>query len=115
VFDLEEVLKEWLEKVKKKVEEDENIQKDLKDFDGIFQLNITDGESYHVAIKKGEIGELEKGKSEDPRLSVTSDAETLNALMSGEMSAMKAFALRKIRLKGSFEDIIRLRKFLKTE
>jgi len=112
---LEEVLKEWLEKGKKKVEEDEKIKKDLKDFDGIFQLEVTDGDSYYVAIKNGEIGELEKGKADNPRLTVTSDTENLKALMSGEMSAMKAFALRKIKIKGSFEDIIRLRKLLKTD
>jgi putative sterol carrier protein len=112
---LEEVLKEWLEKGKKKVEEDENLKKDLKDFDGIFQLDITDGDSYYVAIKNGEIGELEKGKADNPRLSLTSDTEILKALMSGDMSAMKAFALRKIKIKGSFEDIIRLRKLLKTD
>jgi len=112
---LEEVLKEWLEKGKKKVEEDEKIKKDLKDFDGIFQLEVTDGDSYYVAIKNGEIGELEKGKADNPRLTVTSDTENLKALMSGEMSAMKAFALRKIKIKGSFEDILRLRKLLKTD
>lgn len=112
---MEEVLKEWLEKGKKKVEEDEKIKKELRDFDGIFQLEVTDGDSYYVAIKNGEIGELEKGKADEPRLSLTSDTETLKALMSGEMSAMKAFALRKIKIKGSFEDIIRLRKLLKTD
>lgn len=112
---MEEVLKEWLEKGKKKVEEDENLKKDLKDFDGIFQLEVTDGDSYYVAIKNGEIGELEKGKADNPRLTVTSDTEILKALMSGDMGAMKAFALRKIKIKGSFEDIIRLRKLLKTD
>lgn len=112
---MEEVLKEWLEKSKKKVEEDEKIKKDLKDFDGIFQLEVTDGDSYYVAIKNGEISELKKGKADNPRLTVTSDTEILKALMSGDMNAMKAFALRKIKIKGSFEDIIRLRKLLKTD
>ena len=112
---MEEVLKEWLEKTKKKVEEDEKIRNELKEFYGIFQLEITDGESYHIAINKGDVGELIKGMAEESRLTVTSDMETIKALMSGEMSAMKAFALRRIKLKGSFEDILRLRKFLKTE
>jgi putative sterol carrier protein len=111
---VEEVLKEWLEKAKKKMEEDEKMREDIKDFDGVFLLDVTDGESYHVTINKGEVGELIKGEVDSPRLSVTSDTETLTALMSGEMSPMKAFALRKIKLNGSFEDIIRLRKFLKT-
>lgn len=112
---MEEVLKEWLEKAKKKIEEDEKFKNELKGFNGIFQLDITDSDSYYIDIKNGDVGELEKGKADDPRLTITSDTETLKGLMSGEMSAMKAFALRKIKLKGSFEDIIRLRKFLKTD
>ncbi len=112
---MEEVLKEWLKKAKKRVDEDEKFRNELKEFDGVFQLEITDGDSYHVPIKNGEVGELAKGKVDDPRLTITSDSETLKALMSGELGAMKAFALRKIKLKGSFEDILRLRKFLKTD
>lgn len=112
---MEEVLKEWLKKAKKKMEEDEKFKNDLKEFDGVFQLEVTDGESYHIILKDGEVGDLIKGKVDDPRLTVISDTNTLKALMSGEMGAMKAFALRKIRINGSFEDIIRLRKFLKTD
>jgi putative sterol carrier protein len=114
-MDLEDVLNLWLEKAKKKKETDEKMQEELKDFDGVFQLDITDGESYYVELKKGDVGDLVKGKADSPRLTVTSDSETLKALMTGEMGAMKAFALRKIKLNGSFEDIIRLRKFLKTD
>lgn len=109
------MLKEWLKKAKKKVEEDEKFKEELRDFDGVFQLDVTDGDSYYIAIKDGEVDELVKGKADDPRLTVTSDTETIKALMGGEISPMKAFALRKIKLKGSFEDIIRLRKFLKTD
>jgi putative sterol carrier protein len=112
---MEEVLNEWLEKAKKKIEEDEKFREEIKDFDGVFQLEITDGMSYHIAIKNGEVGDLIEGKFDEPRLTVTSDTETLKGLMTGEIGAMKAFAMRKIKLDGSFEDIIRLRKFLKSD
>jgi putative sterol carrier protein len=112
---LEEILNEWLRKAKNKKETDEKMNEDLKDFDGVFQLDITDGDSYYVELSKGDVGDLIKGKADNPRLTVTSDSATIKALMTGEMGAMKAFALRKIKLNGSFEDIIRLRKFLKTD
>ena len=114
-FEVKEVLDQWLAKAKEKMKEDEKLQEELKEFDGVFLLDITDGESYHISIEKGDVGELIAGKEDDPRLSLTSDTETLTALMTGEMSPMKAFALRKIKINGSFEDIIRLRKFLKTD
>ena len=82
---MEEVLNTWLAKAKKKMESDEKMKEDLKDFDGVFQLDITDGESYYVSIKSGEVGELTKGKADSPRLSVTADTETIKALMTGEM------------------------------
>ena len=112
---MEELLKEWLEKAKKRMEEDEKFKKDLREFDGVFQLEITDGDSYHIALKDGEVGELTKGEVDNPRLKVTSDTQTMKALMTGEMGAMKAFALRKIKLDGSLEDIMRLRKFMKSD
>ena len=112
---MEDVLKEWLSKAKSRMETDEKMKDDLKDFDGVFQLDITDGESYYIAINAGEVGDLTKGKADAPRLTVVSDTKTLTALLTGEMGAMKAFALRKIKLNGSFEDIIRLRKFLKSD
>jgi putative sterol carrier protein len=112
---MEEILQEWIAKAKKRIEEDEKLQQELKDYDGIFQLDITDGDCYYVPIKNGEVGDLTKGVADDARLTVTSDVETMKALMSGELGAMKAFALKKIKLRGSFEDIIKLRKFLKPD
>lgn len=112
---MEEVLQEWLAKAKKRIEDDEKLREELKDYDGIFQLDITDSDCYYVEIKAGEVGDLTKGVADNARLTVTSDVETMKAIMSGEMGAMKAFALKKIKLRGSFEDIIKLRKFLKPD
>lgn len=112
---MEDVLNKWLANAKKKVEEDEKMKKELAGYDGVFQLDVTDGDSYYVSIKEGEVGDLTKGKVDDARLTVTSDTATLKALMTGEMGAMKAFALKKIKIDGSFEDILRLRKFLKPD
>jgi putative sterol carrier protein len=112
---LEEVLNQWLAKAKKRLKTDEKMQEEIKEFDGVFQLDVTDGESYYVSINNGEVGDLIKGKADTPKITVTSDSETIKALMSGELGVMKAFALKKFKLKGDFKDIIRMRKFLKSD
>jgi len=39
------------------------------------------------------------------------DPQTLEGLISGKIRPMKALALRKLKLKGDFEDLLRFRKF----
>jgi hypothetical protein len=47
-----------------------------------------------------------------PDLTITvKDKETLRALLTREMGVYKAYALGLVRPKGSFEDLLRFRKF----
>jgi putative sterol carrier protein len=48
---------------------------------------------------------------ENPDITITSDPKTVEELITGKMKPMKAWALKKIRIKGSLEDVMRLRKF----
>jgi putative sterol carrier protein len=42
---------------------------------------------------------------------VRSDPRTIDELFTGKMKPMKAWALRKVVIKGSLEDVMKLRKF----
>jgi putative sterol carrier protein len=48
---------------------------------------------------------------ENPDITITSDPKTVEDLINGKMKPMKAWALKKIKIKGSLEDVMRLRKF----
>jgi len=55
---------------------------------------------------------VNEGSIPDPDITLITDPDTLEKLINGEMKAMKAWALKKVRLKGSLDDVLRFRKFL---
>jgi putative sterol carrier protein len=52
------------------------------------------------------------GPAECAEITITSTEEVLGKVLSGEMSAMKAYALRKLQLKASIDDLLTIRKLL---
>ncbi len=62
--------------------------------------------------KKGESDpKLQKGPVQNPDIRVLGSSETFDLLWKKELRPMKALALRKIQVKASLEDMLRLRKF----
>ncbi len=47
-----------------------------------------------------------------PDITLISDPDTIQKVIDGEMRAMKALALKKVRVKGSIDDLLRFRRFL---
>lgn len=112
---MEETLKNWIEKAKEKLVNDEKMRDELKDFDGVFQLEITDGQDYYVMVKNSKIGDLTPGKADAPRFVIITNSETIKALLNKEIAIWRAVATKKLSWKGSLEDIIRLRKLIKMD
>ncbi|HVO77957.1 MAG TPA: SCP2 sterol-binding domain-containing protein [Methanomassiliicoccales archaeon] len=70
-------------------------------------------EKYNFELKECSVPSINDGPpASPPDITIASDPETLDKIVSGELKIMKAWALRKIRIKGSLDDIMRLRKFL---
>ncbi|HQM66337.1 MAG TPA: SCP2 sterol-binding domain-containing protein [Methanomassiliicoccales archaeon] len=75
-------------------------------------VNIDLGtEHYSFVLEDGRISQLEEGLLESPDIVVRSDPRTIDDLFTGKMKPMKAWALRKVVIKGSLEDVMKLRKF----
>jgi len=76
------------------------------------KVNIDLGtEHYSFLLKDSCIACLDDGLLECPDIVVCSDPKTIDALFTGKMKPMKAWALRKVVIKGSLEDVMKLRKF----
>ena len=76
------------------------------------KVNIELGtENYSFLLKDSCISCLDEGLMECPDIVVCSDPKTIDELFTGKMKPMKAWALRKVVIKGSLEDIMKLRKF----
>ena len=107
---LEELLRDTVEKFNRKAAEDQNLSKELAGIRKLIQVETTDGDTYHFTLENSRIGAVEKGSAENPDIRVIADTETYTRLATGELRAMKAYATRKLQVKGSIEDLLRLRK-----
>lgn len=76
------------------------------------KVNIDLGtEHYNFLLKDSCILTLDDGLLDCPDIVVCSDPRTIEDLFTGKMKPMKAWALRKVVVKGSLEDVMKLRKF----
>ncbi|MBU2711617.1 SCP2 sterol-binding domain-containing protein [Zooshikella harenae] len=67
--------------------------------DVIFQLDIEDGDTYHIIVKEGTC-EIIDGPSDDPSVTLIMNAETLDGIMTGEVDGMQAFMAGNLRAEG---------------
>jgi putative sterol carrier protein len=76
------------------------------------KVNIDLGtEHFSFLLKDNCINHFGEGLLECPDIQVFSDPQTIDDLFTGRIKPMKAWALRKIIIKGSIEDVLKLRKF----
>lgn len=108
---MEELLKGVIEKFNEKCKTDKDLQKNLKYLKRTVQIEIAGGNSYKFTLQDCHISDFSVGTIEKPDVHISSDAETMKKLINKEMTAIKAYALKKIRIKASLEDLLMLRKF----
>jgi len=78
----------------------------------IKKVNIDLGtEHFSFLLKDSCISHFGEGLIELPDILISSDPQTIKDLITGKMKPMKAWALRKVVIKGSLEDVMKLRKF----
>jgi len=68
-------------------------------------------EHYSFLLKDSCISCLDEGLLECPDIVVCSAPKPIDDLFTGKMKPMKAWALRKVVIRGSLEDVMKLRKF----
>lgn len=104
------LLEDTIARFHKKVESDPELKKELQ---GVYKKVNIDlcTEKYHFYLEDAEVNGFDTGLVESADITIESDCQTVQDLYSGKMKVMKAWALRKIRIKGSLEDVMRLRKF----
>lgn len=107
---MEELLREMIEKFNEKTTKDEKLSRQLKDIVRKVQVEIEDGENYSFLLEDGKIRDFSRGNVEGPDVKIISDTATIEALLKGNIGPMKALATRRLRIKASLEDLLRLRK-----
>ena len=108
---VEQILRGTIDRFNKKAAEDPKLAQELAGVRKVVQVEVTDGDWYHFVLENSRVAGLQKGSTETPDIRVIASTETLQQLYSGELRAMKAYVTKRIQIKGSVEDLLRLRKF----
>ena len=105
---IEPKLQELIKRFNDKVESDEKIRGELKGVDRKVLIDL-ESETYNFHLHDERVNDFKAGRIDDPDITMLSDPETMDGLISGKIKPMKALALRKLKLKGSIDDMLRLR------
>ena len=107
---VKQLLEDTIARFHERVATDEALQNELAGINKKVNVNLVT-EKYHFVIDNKRVVDFGEGLLECPDIVIESDPQTVEDLFSGKMKIMKAWALRKIKVKGSMEDVMRLRKF----
>lgn len=108
---VEQLLQEAIQRFNKKVEEDPELRGELLGVKKTVQLELEGSEWYYFVLENAKVDGFKKGRVDSPDIRVISTAEVLRQLWTKQLRPMKALATRKLQVKGSLEDLLRLKKF----
>ncbi len=108
---MKELLDGLIAKFNEKAAADPALQEDLRGVKKTVLIDFQGGPKYHFTLSDGRIDGLQDGATPMPDVTIVTDPETLRALITREMGPFKAYATGKVKIKGSFEDLLRFRKF----
>ena len=108
---VEQLIREAIDRFNAKAKEDPGLAEELKGISKTVQVELEDGVRYHFRLEDGAVGELCMGEVDAPDIRVIASADTLTRLWSRELRVMKALVTKKLQVKGSMEDLLRLKRF----
>jgi len=88
--------------------EREKTMEAIKDWERTALLMLKDGPEYHFIVKDNNIT-VHQGGIDEPDMKIQSDEDTIRKLFLEEMSAASALLKRKLKVKGSASDLMKIR------
>ena len=110
--ELEEYIKAAIDKYKAKIEEDEELKKDLLELVRKVSIDTTDNEGFSFILDKGEIQDFKRGIIEGAEITIHATTADFKLLFTGELKPMKAWATKRLKFDASMEDVMRVKKLL---
>lgn len=105
-----QVLDDVVSKFNARVSCDDALRKELAGVKKRVQIDLGP-EQFYFILENSIVEGVCDGQIENPDITIISDEETIRKIHCRELKIMKAWALKRIRVRGSLEDIMRLRKF----
>ena len=92
----------------------DKAQKTFRKWNKTMALVFTDLEkTFYFNIEAGNPSEVIEGEPEKAHVKITTDSKTWVGVMKGEIGGMKAYTSKKLKVKGSMPDLLKLQKLMK--
>lgn len=108
---MRDALEKLVTKFNQKAETDDKLRNDLAGIERKVMLDLGNGTQFNFLLKDAHVDGINDGPIDSPDITIITDEGTLDSLIKREIGPMKAIALRKLKVKASIEDMLRLRKF----
>lgn len=108
---MKELLRDLIDRFNRRVEGDSRLRSELEGLERTIQVS-TGRSSFYMSLKDCRIDGPEEGESQGAEVAIRADEDTLKGVLKGEIPVFKAMAMRKLKIKASMEDAVRLRKLL---
>lgn len=93
----------------------EKAKKTFRKWSKTMAFEFTDiGKTFYTNIEKGVPSDVVEGEPEGKvHVRITTDSATWKGIMNGEIGGMKAYTSKKLKVKGSMPDLLKLQKLMK--
>ena len=110
-----DLLEDMVNKYNQKVDESEKLFEKLKEVTRTIQVELDDTVFYHMRMVGGKIVEIVPEAIKEPEfpdLRILSDVATFEGILNKTVKPLKAYALKKIKIKGALKDRLLLKDIL---
>jgi putative sterol carrier protein len=109
---IEETLASLVDRFNRHATQNPAVKAELVGLERRIAIHFTDGGSYLVDLKGGELVDLRSGNSQRADVTITTDSTTFLGLIRKEIGPMKALVTHKLQIDGSLDDKLLFRKLL---
>ncbi len=109
---VEESIASLVDRFNRRVERTPAVREELDGLARTIAIRLTDGGSYSVDLDRARLSNLRTGRADGSDLTITTDVATFEGLLRKEIGPMKAIVTGKLKIEGSLEDKLLLRRLL---
>ncbi|MHA1994068.1 MAG: SCP2 sterol-binding domain-containing protein [Candidatus Hodarchaeales archaeon] len=92
----------------------DKAKKTFRKWNKTMALDFTDlDKTFYFNIEAGNPNEIIEGDPEKAHIKIITDSVTWVGVMKGEIGGMKAYTSKKLKVKGSMPDLLKLQKLMK--
>jgi putative sterol carrier protein len=110
--ELEGYIKDAIDNYRKKIEDDEELKKELTGLVRMVNIDTTDNEGFSFILDNGQVRDFKRGIIEGAEITIHATTADFKLLFTGELKPMKAWATKRLKFDASMEDIMRVKKLL---